>query len=103
MTTLEKRPLEIRLYTMDFSLLPEIVGGDTITSAAAPVVTTSSQGAVAGDLTITSVAIAGSPPTAVKCQISGGVAGSDYEITFRVGTANGYTLQAVGYLQIVGN
>jgi hypothetical protein len=99
MSTLIKRAQENRLYTMDFSALPEIVAGDTVSSVTSVSQFNAANGAVSTDLTITSQAVA-SGNKGAQCKISGGVDGTTYLLSFKVATVGGYTLIGIGYLYI---
>jgi hypothetical protein len=94
-TTLVKRPAESRFYTMDLSQLPELAGGDTISSVKA--VAASVPGA--GALTVGSPSIVNSS-TGVQVQVSGGTVGATYTVSFTVATAAGSTLGGVGYVNV---
>jgi hypothetical protein len=101
MATLVKRAGETRLYTMDLSLLPEIVGGDTVSSVNSVTVTTSSVGAQPSDINITGVAVSASPANkGAQCKVTGGIDGATYQLSFNVLTAAGYTLVGIGYIYI---
>ena len=63
---------ELRLYTMDFSLLDEIVGGDTIST----IVSVNAPG-----LTVGTTALSGKTVTVV---LSGGTAGATYTVTAKI-------------------
>jgi hypothetical protein len=97
-STLTKRAAESRLYTMDFSQMPEIVAGDTISSVTA-VTGTVESGYNASSLTVGTTGVAGSSKTATAV-LSGGTDGAIYKVSFKVATTAGYTLIGVGYLCI---
>jgi len=99
MTALVKRAAETRLYTMDLSLLSEIVGGDTVASVTSVSQFIAASGLVSTDLTITSIAVAAGNK-GVQCKIAGGTDGVQYLLSFKVLTTNGYTLIGIGYLYI---
>src|SRR5580700_5459794 len=73
MATLVKRAGETRLYTMDMSLLPEIVAGDTVASVTSILCTSvvSGPGATA-DLTLSSKAVT-SNSKGSQCKVAGGI------------------------------
>jgi hypothetical protein len=101
MASLTKRAGETRLYTMDLSLLPEIVGGDTVSSVSSVVVATSTPGAAPADLTISAIAVSASPANkGAQCKVAGGIDGATYQLTFTVITAANYTLAGIGYIYI---
>jgi hypothetical protein len=97
MTILVKRSAEVRVYTMDLSNLPEIVGGDTVSAVSSVTATAETPSAAA--LTIGSTAVATGNKGA-KATISGGTDGATYLIEYTVTTAGGVTLCGVGYLAI---
>ena len=98
MTTLVKRASELRQYTMDMSNLPEISGGDTVSSVSS--VTATLLGPPGSSaLTLSSQAVASNNKGATV-KISGGSDGATYLISFTVATAAGYTLVGIGYLYI---
>ncbi len=99
MAALVKRAAEVRLYKMDLSLLPEIGGGDTVSSVTSVTASTNTAGAAGSDLTITNIGVA-SGNQGAQCKIAGGTDGATYQITFTVLTAAGYTLVGIGYLYI---
>ena len=99
MSTLVKREEEVRYYVMDFSLLPEIVAGDTVSSVTSVTVTTSTYGASPSDLTLSNEGVA-SGNKGAQVEISGGIDGSMYQLSFEVLTANGDTLVGIGYLYV---
>jgi hypothetical protein len=99
MAALVKRAAEVRLYKMDLSLLPEISGGDTVSSVTSVTAATTTAGAAASDLTVTSTAVA-SGSQGAQCKIAGGTDNATYQISFTVLTAAGYTLVGIGYLYI---
>jgi len=99
MSALTKRSAETRLYTMDLSQLPEIVGGDTIAGITSVTVTTNTPGASPADLTTSALAVA-TGNTAVQCKISGGMDAAIYCVSFKAVTTAGYTLIGIGYLYI---
>jgi hypothetical protein len=100
MTILTKRAGETRLYTMDFSNMPEIVGGDTLTGTPTwNCISAVGTGGKTSDLAFTSPALhAGNKGADVK--IAGGVDGVTYGVSASVTTAAGYTLVGIGYLYI---
>jgi hypothetical protein len=101
MATLTKRAGETRLYTMDLSLLPEIVGGDTVASVNSVNVATSTPGAQPSDLTITNIAVSASPANkGAQCKVAGGIDGATYQLSFAVTTAANYLLVGIGYIYI---
>ena len=95
---LKKRAAEIRVYTMDFSLFPEISGGDTIASITSitPAVETGT-----GTAPTASNQAVDSTLKKVLVTLTGGDAGSTYSVTFVVVTTAGATLEAVGSLQVI--
>jgi hypothetical protein len=97
---LVKRAAEVRLYVMDLSALTEIVGGDTIASVTS-IVCTEARGAgtATSDLALTSKAVA-SGNKGGQCKIAGGMDGGEYQLTFTLLTAAGYTLVGIGYLYV---
>jgi hypothetical protein len=98
-TQLDKRAAEIRRYTFDFSLFPEIVAGDTLTGT--PVITleqTLPKGTVAVAPVATSIVRATS---AVTCVMTGGEDGSSWRVECTCTTTGGFTLVCVGYLRIL--
>jgi hypothetical protein len=103
MTALIKRASEVRLYTMNLSALPELVGGDTVATISSIVCTAVTQpanlGATTSDLTFSSQSVPGGGQGA-QVKISGGVDGAKYTIAFTIVTTAGYTLVGVGYLYV---
>ena len=87
---LVKRAGESRTYSVDFSNLPEISGGGSISSI-------TSVAASPSDLTVGATSIAGSKAQAV---LSGGTDGLQYTVTFTVATSAGSTLVGIGYLMV---
>lgn len=98
-----KRAGERRLYVFDFRRYPEIEQGETIESAAVA--------AVAG-LTIESVAVTAAAQlvgpsdtvpagAGVQAFISGGVAGTGYEVSCEITTSGGAELVVTGTLSVV--
>jgi hypothetical protein len=98
-STLTKRALEIRLYEMDLSLLPEMVAGDTVASVTSVTAATTTPGASPSDLTFTNEGVA-SGNEGAQVEISGGIDGATYQISFEVLTTHGYTLVGIGYLYV---
>ena len=93
LTLLEKHATEIGAYLFDFSLEPEIVGGDTLFGT--PTVSATPIG-----LTLGSPSIVASF-TKVLVLISGGVLGTAYVVRVTVETLDGFTLVGEGRLLIV--
>lgn len=79
-----KDPADVVEYERDFALL---LAGDTITSASASV----------APLAGITLAPTGKPttntPTTVTAWLSGGTVGQRYDVTFRIGTAAGRTIE----------
>jgi hypothetical protein len=100
MTILTKRAAEIRQYTLDFSLLPEIAAGDTLTGTPTWQCTTAiGTGGKTSDLAFTTPAVhPGNKAADVK--IAAGLDGVTYTISATVTTTAGYTLVGIGYLYI---
>ena len=90
--TLIKYGPEVRTYDFDFSLLPEIAGGDTLTGT--PTLTATPTGLSFSAITIFSA------NQKVKFTISGGTAGQLYVVRCQVNTAAGETLIGEGELQL---
>ncbi len=92
MSILVKRAAESRVYSMDFSQLPEIAGGAALAGVAS--VTASPSG-----LTVGTGTIAGNT---VHATLSGGTDGVLYQVSFTVTTnANPpATLVGIGYLLV---
>jgi hypothetical protein len=99
MTTLVKRAGETRLYTMDLSQLPEIAGGDTVSSVGTVGVSVVGPVGASADLTISSKAVA-SGNKGAQFKIAGGTDGATYLISVTVTTTAGYTLVGIGYLYV---
>lgn len=100
MATLSKRAGETRLYTMDLSNLPEIVGGDTIASVTTILCTgVVGTGGSTSDLTLSSKAVTSSNKGG-QCKIAGGVDGCTYQLSFALLSTAGYTLVGIGYLLV---
>ena len=99
MSTIIIREEEVRTYLMDLSQLPEIVSGDTVASVTSVTVATSTPGASPSDLTLSNEAVA-SGSKGAQVEISGGLDGATYQISFEVLTTNGYTLVGIGYLYV---
>jgi hypothetical protein len=87
---LVKRAGESRTYSMDFSNLPEISGGGSISSI-------TSVTASPSDLTVGVTSISGNKAQAV---LSAGSDGTQYTVTFTILTSGGSTLIAIGYLMV---
>jgi len=98
--TLTKRPNEVRTYVFDFSEMPEIKAGDTLTGT--PTITQSSTPSNATALTIASIKISadGKKVTAV---ISSGSSGGSYVLTCQCGTTQGSTLVGGGDMLVNAN
>ena len=88
--TLVARPGEFRLYVFDFSLLPELVAGDTL--AGPPVITATPAG-----LTVGTPGISGKTVTAT---ITAGTVERDYQVSCSCTTAGGSTLVCEGRLEV---
>lgn len=88
--TLVAHPGEVRKYTWDFSLFPEVVAGDTLTGT--PTITASPAG-----LTIGSPSISGPRVTAL---ITVGAATASYLTVCAAATAGGSTLECLGRLEV---
>lgn len=88
---LEKSPGDVRRFAMDFSSLPELASG---TIASITSITASPDG-----LTLSSQQI-DSGSKSVSCIISGGVNGKPYNVTFKVVTSGGQTLERTGTLYV---
>lgn len=99
MTILVKRASEVRLYTMDLANLPEISGGDTVSSVTSISCVGASVPGAPSDLTLTSKAVTANSKGA-QCKIAGGNDGVTYILNFTVLTAAGYTLVGIGYLYV---
>jgi hypothetical protein len=87
---LVKRASESRTYSMDFSNLPEISGGGSISSITSVV-------ASPNDLTVGATSISGNKAQAV---LSAGTDGTQYTVTFTIVTSGGSTLLGIGYLLV---
>ena len=83
---------------MDLSLLPEMVGADTVASITS-VTCINAVGGLTSDLTITNTAVA-SGNKGAQAKIAGGQDGAQYIVSFKVLTTNGYTLIGIGYLYV---
>ena len=95
-----KRVAESRLYTMDFSNLPEIAAGDTVASVTSVTCTGAvGTGGSVSDLTLSNTAVH-SGNKGADVRIAAGVDGITYQLSFKVLTTNGYTLVGVGYLYV---
>jgi hypothetical protein len=90
---LKKFSAEVRLFDFDFSKMPEIVAGDTLSGALLEQSAASGAGAVA----LSAPAIDGAK---VKFTISAGTPGALYRIVCTVTTLAGRTLVGVGDLQV---
>ena len=99
MTVLVKRAAEVRLYVMDLSQLPEILGGDTVSSVTSITCVAASVPGSTTDLTLTSKAVT-SGNNGAQCKIAGGHDGITYILNFTVATTAGYTLTGIGYLYV---
>ena len=71
MTVLVKRAGETRLYTMDLSQLPEMTGGDTVSSVGTVAVSDIGNVGASADLTISNKAVA-SGNKGAQFKIAGG-------------------------------
>ncbi len=99
MTILTKRAGETRLYTMDLSQLPEITGGDTVSSVGTVAVSVVGPLGASADLTISNKAVA-SGNKGAQFKIAGGTDSATYLISVTVTTAAGFTLIGIGYLYV---
>ena len=96
MITLQKRPPEIRNYTFDFSLFPEMVNGDTINSVLAVVGTI-----IQGTGGIPTQSAPGFTNTTVFLTLTGGSANIIVQYSCKVTTAGGATLEMLGNLRLL--
>ncbi len=80
---------ESRVYGMDFSLQPEWIAGETLSSCS---VTTTGTGLTIGTPSITT--------SKVLVLLSDGVAGTLYPLLFTATTNSGHILEEYGYLQV---
>ena len=88
--TLYKFKEDNRVFTFDYSRVPEIIAGDTITTA----------GTVACSPVGLTIASASTSGSLVQVRISGGAAG-DYDVIAAPTTSSGSTLFAKEKLQVV--
>ncbi len=91
--TLKKRAGERRTYDMDFSLQPEMVEGETIT-------TLDTVTSVPADLTISGLSQSDKHAQAV---IEGGVPGTSYHVIYTVTTNLGSRLVGGGALKVIAD
>jgi hypothetical protein len=95
-----KRTDESRVYTMDFSQMPELTAGDTLASVSyVHCINARGAGTSTTDLTITSPQLTANGKGA-QANIAGGIDGGLYHVKFEVLTGAGHTLSDVGHLQV---
>ncbi len=94
---LVKRAGEVRVYTMSFALMPEIVAGATLASVTS-VVGTAENPTDATALTISGKAVTNS--TSAHATISAGQDGAYYRVEYTVVLSTGITLVGVGYMAV---
>ncbi len=87
---LTKYAAEARQYILDFSQMPEIVGGDTLASVTSVTATPSG-------LTVGTGSISGAT---VLVELSGGTSGTLYSVEAVVATTAGWVLAGVGQLSV---
>jgi len=86
-TVFSKTAAEIVTYIFDFSNFPEVLNGETISN---PVVSVSGSGLTTSGVIVTTSKIEGVPTgQGVLTTVSGGSAGSSYEITCQVDMSGG--------------
>ena len=84
---------------MDLSQLPEMTGGDTVSSVGTVAVSVVGNVGASADLTISNKAVA-SGNKGAQFKIASGTDGAQYLISVTVTTTAGYTLIGIGYLYI---
>ncbi len=89
-----KNPGDTLLYTMDFSLQPEVIAGDTVVSC---VPTVSPEADSTGTVTVGAVT---TTTTSVSAVLSGGTDGNEYDVRFPAVLVSGRIRVLVGSLLV---
>ncbi len=95
--TKAKRAAAARVYCFDFTREPELIAGETLDTPTVPAVS----GLTIGSPSVLAAAFDGvQAGKGVKVQVSGGTAGTVYEVECRCTTSGGATLVSVFKLSV---